>query len=141
MSARICAEGNVYAWGNNKSKLLGSDVLGVLGTGSSLEIVNAPELVNFPAEALPIKQVDAGSGSHFLALGCNGTVWAWGYNEYGQLGNSDFTSDVITTPVQVMAGEGTDADDDGFLDGVVYVSGGNDQSFAVLATGEVVSWG
>ena len=29
----------------------------------------------------------AAGGTHSLALKSDGTVWAWGYNYYGQLGN------------------------------------------------------
>jgi hypothetical protein len=36
---------------------------------------------------------------HSLALKFDNTVWSWGYNAYGQLG--DGTTDASTTPVQV----------------------------------------
>ena len=41
--------------------------------------------------------IEAGS-LHSLAVRNDGTVWAWGYNEKGQLGNGT-TSD-SSTPVQ-----------------------------------------
>jgi len=37
--------------------------------------------------------------SHSLAVKADGTVWAWGYNAYGQLG--DGTTTQRNTPVQV----------------------------------------
>jgi YD repeat-containing protein len=41
----------------------------------------------------------AGGYFHTIALKNDGTVWAWGYNGYGQLG--DGTTTTRTTPVQV----------------------------------------
>ena len=40
----------------------------------------------------------AGGASHSIALKADGTVWAWGLNLYGALGNGSF--DNSTTPVQ-----------------------------------------
>ena len=37
---------------------------------------------------------------HTLAMKSDGTVWAWGWNDYGQLG--DGTTTDRTTPVQVI---------------------------------------
>ena len=37
---------------------------------------------------------------HSLALKQDGTVWAWGDNDYGQLG--DGTTEDRSTPVQVL---------------------------------------
>ena len=44
-------------------------------------------------------QVIDGGGDHTLAVGSDGTAWAWGYNGYGQLG--DGTTTQRNTPVQV----------------------------------------
>jgi len=45
-----------------------------------------------------IPQVSAG-GSHTLAIKSDGTLWAWGWNEYGQLGLGNTTDQ--HSPVQV----------------------------------------
>ena len=52
-----------------------------------------------------IKAIAAGGG-HSLALDNNGTVWAWGDNEYGQLGNGTNSLAPQPVPVQVTAGVG-----------------------------------
>ncbi len=43
----------------------------------------------------------AGEGIHTIALKNDGTVWTWGNNNYGQLGDGTTTNQ--STPVQVSA--------------------------------------
>lgn len=43
----------------------------------------------------------AAGGGHSLALKKDGTLWAWGWNEYGQLGDGSTTN--RNTPVQVSS--------------------------------------
>ena len=80
-------------------------------------------------------------GEHFaLALKADGTVWAWGDNTYGQLG--DGTNGAGTyeySPVQVRGANGND-----YLRGIVDIAVGANHSFAISApdaeTGEVILW-
>jgi hypothetical protein len=52
---------------------------------------------------LPANIVDArAGGQHSLALDSAGNVWAWGANQYGQVGNGTTTS--VLLPVEVLAG-------------------------------------
>jgi PKD repeat protein len=62
------------------------------------------------------------------AVRANGTLWAWGLNGDGQLG--DGTTANRTTPVRV-----------GNLTDVVDVAGGRDHGLAVLGNGQVWAWG
>jgi alpha-tubulin suppressor-like RCC1 family protein len=71
--------------------------------------------------------VSAGS-DHSLALKADGTVWAWGYNYYGQLG--DGTTVSKSTPVQVSG-----------LTGVTAIAAGGSHSLAVKGDGTVWTWG
>ncbi|MFN8417131.1 MAG: gliding motility-associated C-terminal domain-containing protein [Cytophagaceae bacterium] len=123
----ICENGDIFAWGINNR--------GQLGPGAGGGFSNTPVLVTGFPLGLDIRQTDAGSGSHTLALGCDGSVYAWGENTYGQLGNGTSGS-FSATPVRVVGIGGA-----GFLTGVKYVSGGNDESFAIMNDGRVVSWG
>ena len=70
----------------------------------------------------------AGGGSHALALCRDGTVWAWGLNSHGQLG--DGTATDRATPVQVPG-----------LTGVAAVAAGAAHSLALSSEGTVWSWG
>ena len=46
-------------------------------------------------------------GHHTLAPKSDGTVWAWGYNGYGELGDGTYTDS--STPVQVYGMSGATA--------------------------------
>ncbi|MBL7497268.1 hypothetical protein I6A84_20390 [Frankia sp. CNm7] len=115
-SAALRADGTVWAWGNN--------TIGQLGDGGatteSLTPVQVPGLTD-------VTQIDVNQG-HTLALRSDGTVWAWGYGEYGQLGAGDQQNRF--EPVRV----------DG-LDDVVQVAAGYHHSVAVRADGTVWAWG
>jgi hypothetical protein len=65
-----------------------------------------------PVQVSGLSGVEAIAGGmlHSLALKSNGTVWAWGYNIYGKLG--DGTTITRDTPVQVLE----DSDGDGITD-------------------------
>jgi hypothetical protein len=75
-----------------------------------------------------VRQVSAG-GLHSLALRSDGTVWAWGNNLWGQLGNGT-SSWGVGTPVQVMG-----------LTGVIQVAAGGVHSLALRSDGTVWAWG
>jgi hypothetical protein len=64
--------------------------------------------------------------THTLALKTDGTLWAWGENSYGQLG--DGTTTTRSTPVQV----GT---------GFASISAGGLQSLATKVDGTLYAWG
>ncbi|MCL1897479.1 MAG: FG-GAP-like repeat-containing protein [Micrococcales bacterium] len=74
------------------------------------------------------------SDSHTLALKSDGTVWAWGYNGFGQLGDGSTTDRL--TPVQVKGGGGL-----GNLSGVKAVFAKGWTSYALKIDGTVWTWG
>ena len=73
-----------------------------------------------------VVRVKAG-GRHSLALKSDGTVWAWGGNGYGQLGNS--TKDSANAPCQVI------------IDDVMYIDAWDENSVALKGDGTVWVWG
>ncbi len=72
---------------------------------------------------------------HNIALRKDGTVWAWGRNDGGQLGNSNTKNQLL--PVQVKGG----ASGSEYLTDVVQVTAGNWHSMALKANGTVYAWG
>lgn len=79
------------------------------------------------ASASTIVQI-SGGGFHSLVLKSDGTVWAWGLNMYGQLG--DGTNTDRKMPVQVKG-----------LDNVAAIAGGVWHSIALKTDGTVWVWG
>ncbi|SPE52188.1 hypothetical protein SBV1_1460008 [Verrucomicrobia bacterium] len=110
-------DGTVWAWGNNS--------FGELGDGTTtqrLSPVVVPSLVGV---------TNIGSGCwayHCLAICSNGTVWAWGWNNCGQLG--DGTTYNRSTPVQVTN-----------LPAATAVAAGGYHSLALTTGGAVWAWG
>ena len=76
----------------------------------------------------------ASNSNNSIALMSDGTVWTWGDNTYGQLGN-DSTSETFT-PVQVR-----DPDTTEYLTGISKVAQGARHSVALAADGHVYTWG
>ena len=127
VSMAVGSDGNAYAWGRNDD--------GQLGDGTKTNRT-APAKVGKPAGTptdFTYVQVCAG-GRHSLAIGSDGYVYAWGRNDYGQLGNN--TKSNSSTPVRVHgpgnAGEGLKA---------IQVSAGAWNSMALAADGTVYTWG
>ena len=143
-SAMVDADGFVYVWGNNVVVDGNYTYRGSLGVGSSEDYVSQPTKVQFP-EDIPIKQVDT-RGKSFIAIGCDGSVWCWGDNTYGQCGTGT-RGGIVSIPSKVRAGclAGTYYDGDGYLRYVDFVCEGNANSFAVLGEGpyegNMVAWG
>jgi uncharacterized repeat protein (TIGR01451 family) len=68
------------------------------------------------------------SGGHTVALKADGSVWDWGNNTYGQLGDGSTASS--SAPVQTQS-----------LAGVAAVSAGSDFTVALKSDGTVWAWG
>jgi alpha-tubulin suppressor-like RCC1 family protein len=95
----IAAGGNTSIAMSEIPMVWGSNSNGQLGTGSALP--------TFRASAGPIPGLPGGTpytfavgSGHVLALRSDGTVWAWGGNDAGQIGNGVTGGDVLA-PVQV----------------------------------------
>jgi alpha-tubulin suppressor-like RCC1 family protein len=149
VSSMVATNGKAYVWGNNRAMVGTSNQIGILGlTGafSSSPNVTTPTEVTFPV-TIEIQQISSGSGNHFLALDCEGGLWAWGNNTYGQVGNGT-TGNIVTAPVRVRLGAlatesaSFDPTSTGFITkGVKIVYSGQNNSFAILEDGRLISWG
>ena len=71
--------------------------------------------------------IAAGSGSGYALLR-DGTLWAWGRGDYGQLGDGSTSKRSLPGPVKGLTR-------------VVEVVGGGDMAFAVQSDGELWAWG
>lgn len=83
----IKSDGTFWGWGYND--------LGQLGDGTSTD-------KNIPTKVRKSNRdwLQVANGSiHTIALKGDGTLWAWGYNDFGQLGDGAITSK--STPIQV----------------------------------------
>jgi len=115
------SDGTVWSWGANR--------FGQLGDGTVIDRHN-PVQVKGPGgvgNLTDVKAIAAG-GYHSIAVKSDGTVWVWGYNICGQLGNGTTTSSSV--PVQVTG-----------LTNVKAISAGLHFSLALKTDGTVWAWG
>ena len=118
-SAAVTKDGDLYMWGYNN--------YGQLGVYTNVD-KNAPVLVNNSTTALPAKSVKyvALGYYHSAAITKDGSLYMWGRNNYGQLG--DGTTTDRYTPVKIM-------------DNVSSVSLGGYHSAAITKDGSLYMWG
>ncbi|MFN3404601.1 MAG: T9SS type A sorting domain-containing protein [Cytophagaceae bacterium] len=145
-SVSLCSNGKIYAWGNNGAGQLGRDP----STGVKYAVASStvPLEVQLPV-GLTMQKVDAGSGATGIALACNGSVWTWGENCNGAIGNGLRGT---------CGGSGAGTDGDGhysalqrvvggeqggpWLTNITYINASTTSSFAVEGgTGRVLAWG
>lgn len=119
--------GTVFAWGQGGN--------GQVGNGSFLNRTS-PVQVHGPNNVGVLTGITslAAGGSHTLAIGAGGTVWAWGTGGNGQLGENDAINRPF--PVQVRG-----AGNVGNLTEITAVSCGNQHSLALDFNGTVYAWG
>ena len=111
-------DGTIWGWGRSWNGEL----------GSSMYDFYATEPVQIGTDA-DWAYVSAGNG-HVMALKTDGTLWTWGRNDYGQLGNSEISIYINEVPAQV----GTDNDWN-------LVSAGHIHSAALKNNGTLWTWG
>ena len=130
-SIALKADGTVWTWGYNVAGQLGNN-----STADSLIPVQVLGGATGNQYLTNVVQVaaggtfDGGNRYYALALRENGTVWAWGNNEYGQLGDGSVSC--AYEPINVTALNGKD---------IVSVHAGEYHSIALTRDGEVYTWG
>jgi alpha-tubulin suppressor-like RCC1 family protein len=90
-TAAIKMDGTLWMWGRNSYGQLGTE--SISSRSSPVQTITGGN--NW-------KQVSCSGNSHTGAIKTDGTLWVWGYNYYGQLG--DGTIVAKSSPVQTVAG-------------------------------------
>lgn len=117
------ADGTVWTWGDNRYGQLG---LGQVSYSSTPIAVGG--LTGFVRLATAARNNMLAGGAHNLALNDDGTLWAWGMNFSGQLGDGSTTD--RAAPVQVSD-----------MSNVVSLAASSGSSFAVKSDGSLWAWG
>jgi len=122
-SVATASDGTVWAWGDESGGYLGN---GIMGSG----LITGPvQVLNSTGGSLSNVVSVSSQGDHTLALKNDGTVWAWGENENGQLGDGTVGAN-SPFPVQVSN-----------LSGVIAISAGYSSNTALESDGSIWGWG
>ncbi len=121
-SGALLANGDYYNWGYNAA--------GQLGDGTTRNSA-VPVRVDLPGPVTHVFQGGSGpANGQTVAILAGGSVWAWGNNQRGQLGNGTLTSSDV--PVRVHLPKGVR---------FANVNSGGYTSFAVDSAGRLWAWG
>lgn len=112
----------LYSWGTN--------TYGQLGLGHNNLAKNLTQVPDFLPNGEKLRSISAG-GAHALALTESGKVYAWGLNDYGQLGIGNTTNKNVPTLVT------------GALNGkkIISIAAGDKHSLAMDDAFNVYAWG
>lgn len=125
----LTEDGNVWAWGR-----IYGDISDPSYSASDVSYHSISNRSYYRDQMVPVQVPISNvisistNGPQNFALKKDGTVWAWGYNEYGGLG--DGTNVSKSVPVQVIN-----------LDTIIAISGSVDHTIALKSDGTVWAWG
>jgi alpha-tubulin suppressor-like RCC1 family protein len=115
--AAIANSGELWSWGLNSN---GATGLGINDSSRTLVPTRVGSANNW---------TKISCAGHTLAINASGELWAWGLNNFGQLGRNNTTSPQ-TTPVRI-----------GSASNWTEVSAGSNHSLAINSLGELYAWG
>ena len=119
----IKSDNTLWAWGSNSIGQLGHSPI---GSNSDTPVQEESNSTNW-------KSITANVGSkyksHTIAYKNDGSLWSWGDNGSGQLGQDDTTD--RSTPTQIGAG----------IDWSVHLSAGEEHTAVIKSDGSLWTWG
>ncbi|ESQ16056.1 MAG: hypothetical protein N838_06905, partial [Thiohalocapsa sp. PB-PSB1] len=124
-SLAVLGDGSLISWGYNG--------YGQLGDGTNTRRADPVAVIDGYGDPVIDAVSVAAGANHSLALLDDGSLLAWGYNGYGQLGDGTTTSK--STPVRVRDAVGDT------LTGIIAVAAGQNFSLALRSDGTVWAWG
>ncbi len=111
--------GTLWAWGSN--------MFGMLGTGEPDTATHTtPVQIGTATDWVSV----VGGVFFRLALKRDGTVWAWGFEQDGELGDGGTANSTVTTPTQIPG-----------LTGVISIGAGDFHAFAIRSDRTLWAWG
>jgi alpha-tubulin suppressor-like RCC1 family protein len=116
--------GAVYTWGANDK--------GQLGRGNTTTVApaaNVPTVVQVSGADFTALNIAAG-GSHALAIGRDGAIYAWGLNSSGQLGTGNYTDATEPTRLEPNSSDNWSS-----------IAAGRSHSLGIKSDGSLWAWG
>jgi len=121
-SGALMADGSFYSWGYNAT--------GQLGDGTTVDSA-VPVRVSTAASVTAVYQGGSlANNGQTIAILSGGSVWAWGNNTWGQLGDGTDSNSTVPVPVSVPSGVT-----------FTQVATGGESSYAIDNLGITWSWG
>ena len=121
----LLTTGRVVCWGSGPG--------GQLGNGATASAPLPVPVLTATGPLTGVSQIST-NRSHTCARRSNRTVWCWGPNEVGRLGDGSIADRRRAVRVLAVSGPGP-------LTDVVHISAGGRHSCAVLANGQARCWG
>ncbi len=115
LSFAIKQDGTLWAWGYNN--------FGQLGDGTTTNN-SIPTRIGLSTDYW---QQISSSKNHVLAIKQNGTLWAWGRNQFGQLGDNSTVIKLVPTPIGASTWKA--------------IAAGYNHSLAINSNGTLWGWG
>ena len=125
-SLALKSDSTVLAWGRNWS--------GQLGDGTWDNRQNPVSVVDASGNSIIGMVAVTAGNQHSVALNSDGTMLAWGWNSYGNLGIGT-AGGLHNNPVWVVDGAGNPVTD------IVAVSAGGNHTVALKTDGTLIGWG
>ncbi|HET6816040.1 MAG TPA: hypothetical protein VFH66_02285 [Mycobacteriales bacterium] len=139
----VRSDGKVSCWGHGAEGQLGSTLFADSSVPVTVqENTNGGHLDQTPtyADLSGITAVTSG-GFHACALAADATVWCWGENANGQLGDGTTTTRSYAVQVQANPDPDSDPTTSNPLTGVTAIAAGRNFTCAIMSNGHVKCWG